>query len=121
MAPGKSILKLRVGKVSYEEAGKDFIAAWRRAEAGDTRPETIFQFEDWNLIRKALSPKRMELLNHVRRNPVSTTAALARMLKRDARNVHDDVAILIEVGLLEKTETGLVAPFSSIELQLQAT
>jgi len=121
MAPSKSTLKLRIGKVSYEQFSKDFIAAWKRAETGDTRQEIIFQFEDWGLICKALTPKRMELLSHMRRNPVATTAELARMLKRNARNVHDDVAILMEVGLLEKTDAGLEAPYCSIDIQLQAT
>ena len=41
---------------------------------------------------------------------------LARELGRDVKRVHEDVAVLIEVGLIEKTDSGKIhVPYAVIE------
>lgn len=41
---------------------------------------------------------------------------LARELMRDVKRVHEDVAVLIEVGLIEKTDSGKIhVPYAVIE------
>ena len=48
---------------------------------------------------------------------------LARTVGRDVKRVHEDVVILAELGLLERTESGgLICPYSSmhIDMYLQA-
>ena len=42
---------------------------------------------------------------------------LARRLERDVKSVHRDVHILLEIGLLEKTENGkIVCPFDRVRV-----
>lgn len=48
------------------------------------------------------SPKRLELLRHLHRNPVRTIRALATALGRDYHRVHEDVDALEAAGLLER-------------------
>ena len=48
---------------------------------------------------------------------------LARLVGRDVRRVHEDVGVLTELGLLERTEeAGVVCPYESvhIDMHLQA-
>lgn len=115
----KPSMTMRVGKLGLDEAGADFIAAWKRGEAGDLRPVSVLQFETWDLLAKALTPKRLDLIRHVRSHRITKVAELARALKRDYRNVYDDVAALTEAGLLEKTAEGLRAPFDRIAAEIR--
>jgi len=48
---------------------------------------------------------------------------LARIVDRDVKRVHEDIVILAELGLLERTESGgVVCPYTSmhIDMYLQA-
>ena len=49
---------------------------------------------------------------------------LARVVERDVKRVHDDIVILAELGLLERTEGGgVTCPYTSmhIDMYLKAT
>jgi len=44
---------------------------------------------------------------------------LARAVGRDVKRVHEDVTILAELGLLERTEGGgLICPYSSMHIDM---
>lgn len=44
---------------------------------------------------------------------------LARRVGRDVKRVHEDAAILSELGLIEKTESGrLVCPYADIHVDM---
>ncbi len=81
--------------------------AARRAEAGEAVSERHLTFTDWNTLVKVLTPKRMELLHHLRAHPAASVADLARALGRDYKRVHEDVDWLSELGLIERDGTGL--------------
>ena len=53
-----------------------------------------------------MTPKRHELLHHLRRSPESGIRALARALGRDVRRVHEDVVALAELGLVTRDAGG---------------
>lgn len=47
---------------------------------------------------------------------------LARRVARDVRRVHDDVEVLAELGLIERTESGaVVCPFESVHIDVGLT
>jgi len=100
---------------SIDDMGARFTAAWHRAEAGEAVDESHLTFPDLPALLAALTPKRLELLRHVRRNQVSSISALATMLKRDYRNVHQDVDALSKLGLLEKSPSAVRAPFATVD------
>jgi predicted transcriptional regulator len=69
-------------------------------------------------LASLLSPKRMELLHHVARNPGLSIRALAGALRRDYKNVHTDVSKLEGKHLLERDEDGRVkAPFDELVIR----
>ena len=44
---------------------------------------------------------------------------LARTVGRDVKRVHDDVVILAELGMLERTEGGgVICPYSSMHIDM---
>jgi predicted transcriptional regulator len=62
----------------------------------------------WNIIRAAQGRGEMALRQ------------LAREVKRDVKRVHEDVGILVELGLLERTESGgVICPYSSLHIDMR--
>jgi predicted transcriptional regulator len=44
---------------------------------------------------------------------------LARVVGRDVKRVHDDIVILAELGLLERTDSGgVTCPYSSMHIDM---
>jgi len=110
--------KFTVGGAFEEEASKNFIDAWHRAERGETFRERHLAFESWDTLARVLTNKRMELLHYVRRNKVASIRALAKALDLDYSNVHADVKALAGAGLLETTPSGVRADYDAIETRI---
>ena len=91
-----------------------FIDAWRRAERGEAEAETHLSFASWELLARTLTPKRLALLRHIHRHPATSIAALARMVGRDYKRVHEDVEILTAAGLIERDEGQVRADYDEI-------
>jgi len=109
--------KLYVEVMSSGEALKRFSRAWKGASAGKAPGSTIGVGSIAELTA-LLSPKRMELLLHVARNPGLSIRALAGALRRDYKNVHTDVTELEMHHLLERDEAGLVrAPYDELVIR----
>jgi predicted transcriptional regulator len=101
-----SKLELHVGG-GFAASKARVLDAVHRAEAGETVCERHLTVADWNTLAKVLTPKRMELLHHLRQRPASTVADLARVLDRDYKRVREDVEYLSDLGLVERDATGL--------------
>ena len=106
-------VRLHVGSV--DEMGKRFVGAWHRLERGKAVRETHLTFFSLEAMMSTLSPKRLELLKRVHRQPANTVAELAKALGRDYKRVHDDVAALAHAGLIVRDENGIRAPYDSVQ------
>jgi predicted transcriptional regulator len=95
-----------------------FVDAWQRAERGEEVDETNLTFRDLETLLAALTPKRLQLLRHVRRHHVPSVKALALDLRRDCKNVHRDVEELTRIGLLARTAERVTAPFGEVDARL---
>lgn len=111
-------VKITVGGAIEDEASRRFVDAWKRAERGDTFQERHLAFENWDVLSRTLTSKRMELLRYVRRNKVASVRALAKALGRDYSNVHADVQALTAAGLLDATAGGVRAEYDVIETKI---
>jgi len=68
---------------------------------------------------RELTPNRWQMVRHMMGAGVVGVRALARQLGRDVRRVHEDAAVLVELGLLERTEYGaLCCPYGSIHIDM---
>jgi predicted transcriptional regulator len=109
----KAVLRIRRdADAVLTEMGKRFTAAWKSG-----RPAArVFTFESPAALFRVLSSKRWELIERLQLMGASSVRGLARALERDVKRVHEDVAALIEVGLIEKTAGGrLRVPYTVIE------
>jgi predicted transcriptional regulator len=97
-----------------EAMARRFIDAWHRAERGEAVDEHHLSFESWAGLTSVLTPRRLELLRHLRRHPAVSIAALARALQRDYKRVHADVEALAAAGLIDRTPAGLRADYGEI-------
>jgi predicted transcriptional regulator len=111
-------IKITVGGEMEQEASRQFIDAWHRAERGEIFHERHLAFESWDTLARVLTGKRMELLGYVRRNHVTSVRALAKALGRDYSNVHADVQALAKAGLLDTTSKGVHADYDAIQTRI---
>jgi predicted transcriptional regulator len=96
------------------EAGERFKTVWK---TGEPTP-AIFTFSSRAQLFSVISPKRWQLIERLQHIGKSTIRGLARSLERDVRGVHDDVSAMIEWGLVERTDDGLVhVPYDVIHAE----
>ena len=107
--------KVQVHVGGLRDMGQRFVDAWHRAERGATVRETHVTFLDLAAMQAALSPRRLELLRHVRQRGATRTRSLAEALGRDYKNVHADVAALEVAGLLVREGRKLAAPWDEVQ------
>jgi predicted transcriptional regulator len=67
-------------------------------------PVATFTFSSPAQLFSVINQKRWELIEHLQKIGPSSIRGLARSLKRDVRRVHDDVAILIDWGIMERSK-----------------
>ena len=62
-------------------------------------------FENLDAMRKALTPKRLELLHTIKEKRPQSVYKLAKLMNRDLKNVTQDLAFLERLGLVELKKT----------------
>ena len=110
--------KVQVNVGSLADMGKRFASAWKQAEAGEARMttcQTRITFLDVQTMFETLSPRRLDLLRHVRQHGAGNVRVLAQTLGRDYKNVHQDVATLQSAGLLLRDGRKLTAPWDELQ------
>ncbi|MCL4492258.1 MAG: MarR family transcriptional regulator [Nitrospirae bacterium] len=103
------VKKIKIGIRSVKDVFSDVKDTVNKIEAGQrlkpvTEPEMYFT--SLEAFRKVLTPKRLELLHIIKTEHPSSVNELARMAKRDIKNVTADVKYLEQIGLIEKKATG---------------
>ena len=117
------VKKLRIGIKSIEEALEDAKETMKKLQLGEkVKKETGVYFTSLEAFRKALTPKRLELLHIIKAKKPASINELARMSHRDIKNISDDVKYLEQIGLIEKEEsdqkTRPVITYDRIDLQI---
>lgn len=109
--------KIEIVITTPTQALRDFAGALEQAERGEVVIPSI-GFGSPSELFAVITDKRLELLRYVAQHEGLNMHQLAKALERDYKNVHTDVKALEEIGLLENTKTGLVAPFVEIDIRL---
>jgi len=101
-----------LGISSREKINQRFL----QAVEGDSQGEFI-SFESPALLFKTLSGKRWQLLTIMTGAGPMTIREAARRIGRDLKAVHSDVQMLLNTGLLQKTDNGrIVFPFDAVHV-----
>lgn len=93
----------------------------RRADAGERLPAADYHlsFDSAARLFGEITPARLRVLDALRSTGPTSIAALARRLSRNYSNVHQDVARLIEHGLVAKNKAGRIfVPWKDIEIRV---
>ncbi|MHC1728911.1 MAG: transcriptional regulator [Syntrophobacteraceae bacterium] len=78
---------------------------------------TFISFDSPSLLFKVLTGKRWELLKLMTGAGPMTLREAARRSGRDVKAVHGDVHALLNVGILQKTDKGLIDfPFDAVHV-----
>ncbi len=90
----------------------------RRAEAafrGEEQGEHI-SFASVDLLWRTLTKKRWELLQAMTGQGEMSIRQVARHVSRDVKAVHGDVHALINAGVLDRTDNGVVFPYDAVHV-----
>ncbi|HYA26976.1 MAG TPA: MarR family transcriptional regulator [Thermodesulfovibrionales bacterium] len=117
------VKKVRIDIKSLENVLNSAKYTIKKLERGEkVKKQTGVFFTSLEIFRKAVTPKRLELLHLIKTRNPSSINELARMANRDIKNVSDDVKYLEQIGLLEKKEiarkTKPVINYDRIDLEI---
>ena len=109
--------------ITLQPDWKAAIRAAGVAAKADTYQGEVLNFETPAQFFRQLSEKRWDIVRAAQGRGEMSLRELARVVDRDVKRVHQDVGMLTELGLLERTDGGGVAcPYTSmhIDMYLQA-
>lgn len=94
----------KMGIKSRDEFLDELEALAGRIDRGDlpSPPSERIYFEDARTFFRHITPRRFDLLEELHRCGPMSINALAKLLKRNYKNVHDDVKALEKIGLIER-------------------
>ena len=96
------VKKVKIGIKRVREALKDFVAAGTAIERGEkVKKEKGVYFENIEGFRKALTPKRLELLHLIKEKHPKSLQELSRLAKRDIKSIVTDIKILESLDLVD--------------------
>jgi predicted transcriptional regulator len=95
--------------------------AGKRAAARSYQGE-VLNFETAGSFFGKLTERRWALVHALQGQGAMSVRELARRVTRDVRRVHDDVQVLAELGLVERTDSGgVVCPFDDVHIDMRLT
>lgn len=93
-------------------------AAAQVVKAGIYQGE-VLNFETPAQFFGQLTEKRWDIVRAAQGKGELSVRELARIVDRDVKRVHEDIVILAELGLLERTESGgVVCPYTSMHIDM---
>ena len=113
---------LRITSLPAEQAQAAAIERAERWEEGEEVPHVV-SFQDRARLRQLLTDRRMELLEAVMEHPPESIRALADRLDRDVHDVHDDLHLLAEYGIIHFEEDGRAkkpyVPYDTVRIEVE--
>jgi predicted transcriptional regulator len=71
----------------------------------NVKSKSVISFESLAVMRKFITDERLRILTTIKKHHPSSIYELAKILKRDTKNVSNDVNYLEGIGLLEVKKT----------------
>ena len=99
--------------------GVSSVEATRRRTAAAFQGETqgaFISFTSIELLWKVLTAKRWEILHAMTGQGALAIREVGRRVGRDVKAVHGDVTALIEAGVLERSDNGVVFPYDAVHV-----
>ncbi len=100
-----------LGVSSIDEAKERLAAAFR----GEPQGQRI-SFASIDLLWKTISPKRWDIIRAMTGQGPLAIREVARRLGRDVKAVHGDMLALINAGVVDRAENGVVFPYDAVHV-----
>ena len=111
---------IKIGIATEEQVNKEFVQAWHKAKGEKIEPsEERLYFIDPATFFQVLSKRRIALLKALHTHGVSSIRELSRLLKRDYKNVYQDVQLLKNAGLIyQNSAKRIYVPWDKINAEI---
>jgi predicted transcriptional regulator len=113
-----------IGIKSKREFFGELERDWMAIDKGKKAPEPIHRvfFESAEVLSRVITRQRHNLLKVLHADGPLTVRTLAALLKRDYKNVYEDVKILEESGLIVRdSKKHVLAPYEKLTIELSLT
>jgi predicted transcriptional regulator len=105
--------------ITLQPDWKGALRAMGKTAKADTYQGEVLNFERPGHFFGQLTEKRWELVRTAQGKGELSVRELARLVGRDVKRVHEDVVILAELGLLERTQSGgVLCPYASLHIDM---
>ena len=105
--------------ITLQPDWKSALRAAAKAASADSYQGEVLNFESPGHFFGQLTEKRWELIRAAQGHGDLSVRELARSVGRDVKRVHEDVVILAELGVLERTESGgVICPYASMHIDM---
>lgn len=105
-------MKTVVLGISSRSATKQRLAATFAAKAQGE----FITFATVQLLWKVLTAKRWKILRAMAGQGALSIREVARRVQRDVKAVHGDVTALIDAGVLDRSDRGVVFPYDAVHV-----
>lgn len=120
------VKRFKIGIKNVKDVLDDFVKAGEAIERGEeVKKEKAIYFESVKGFRKAITPKRIELLHLIKEKHPKSIQDLARVARRDIKSIVTDTGILAELGLIDikrkkdgRKESMPVVDYNRINLEI---
>ena len=109
-------MEMNVRTVTISVASRSTVNSRFRAAMRGKAQGAFITFASPTLLWGTLTVKRMEMLQAMAGRGPLTFRELARLVRRDVKSVHGDVAVLVNAGVLDKTEDGVEFPYDAVHV-----
>jgi len=115
--------KIKIGFKDIRTTLDDFVDTGEALARGEqAREEAGVYFTSIEAFRKAITPRRLELLNIIKTARPASINQLASLTRRNIKNVAEDIKLLSQVGLLETKKVhnrvALQVDYDEIDLRI---
>jgi predicted transcriptional regulator len=101
-----------------DEIRAQFIEAAERALAGHpVEAAPSYNFQSYDDMYRTLSPSRLAIITTLAGQGPLSIREVARRVGRDVQAVHRDVTMLINIGMIDRTEKGVEFPYTRIHFE----
>lgn len=105
--------------ITLQPDWKGALRVMAKAAQADEYQGEVLNFESPGHFFGRLSEKRWEIVRAAQGKGELSVRELARSVGRDVKRVHEDVVVLAELGMLDRTEGGgVICPYSSMHIDM---
>jgi predicted transcriptional regulator len=114
-------MEARMNTVTFSVASRADISRRARAAFAGKAQGAHISFASVALLWQTLTTKRWEILQAMAGQGDMSIREVARRVDRDVKAVHGDVTALLQAGVLDRTDEGVVFPYDAVHVDFTMT